>query len=86
MLVDTPFMGSGGWPTDGFAVPDDLGARLPRDVPVHVVHGLADDTVPPSHADQYARVIPQAQLHLLPGRDHQLNDDLTEVAQILLAL
>ena len=49
-------------------------------MPVHVFHGLDDETAPPSHADLYARVLPQAQVHRLPGRDHQLNDDLTEVA------
>jgi hypothetical protein len=26
-------------------------------------------------------VIPQAQVHRLPGRDHQLNNDLSEVAE-----
>ena len=41
---------------------------------------------PPSHADLYASVIPQAQLHWLPGRDHQLNDDLSEVAASIKAL
>jgi hypothetical protein len=28
-------------------------------------------------------VIPQARLHWLPGRDHQLNDDLSEVAETI---
>lgn len=43
-------------------------------------HGLQDETAPPSHADLYAAAIPQAQVHRLPGRDHQLNNDLNEVA------
>jgi hypothetical protein len=42
-----------------------------------------DETVPPAHADRYARVIPQARLHRLPGRDHQLDDDLSEVARAI---
>jgi pimeloyl-ACP methyl ester carboxylesterase len=50
---------------------------------VHVFQGLGDDTVPPSHADRYAQVIPQARLHRLPGRDHQLGNDLSEVAQAI---
>lgn len=83
VLIAAPFVGAGGWPGDEFELPDDLGARLPRGVPVHVFHGLQDETVPPSHADLYARVIPQAQLHRLPGRDHQLNDDLSEVAEAI---
>lgn len=83
VLVAAPFVGAGGWPGDEFELPDDLGARLPEGVPVHVFHGLQDETAPPSHADRYAGVIPQAQLHLLPGRDHQLNNDLSEVAKTI---
>ncbi|MFG2169140.1 alpha/beta fold hydrolase [Micromonospora chersina] len=83
VLVAAPFVGAGGWPGDEFELPHDLGARLPQGVPVHVFHGLRDETAPPSHADLYARGIPQAQLHLLPGRDHQLNNDLSEVAKAI---
>ena len=67
VLIAAPFVGDGGWPGDEFELPSDLGARLQRGVAVHLVHGLEDDTVPPSHADLYARAIPQAHLHLLPG-------------------
>lgn len=85
-LIATPFVGEGGWPSDDLKPPRDLGARLPEDVPVFIYHGLADDTAPPSHADLYARAIPQAQVHRLPGRDHQLNDDLSEVAAAIRSL
>ncbi|WCN83300.1 alpha/beta hydrolase [Micromonospora sp. LH3U1] len=83
VLIAAPFVGAGGWPGDGFESPYDLGATLPRGVPVHVFHGLQDETAPPSHADLYAGVIPQAQLHRLPGRDHQLDNDLSEVATVI---
>jgi len=83
VLVAAPFVGTGGWPGDEFELPHDLGARLPQAVPVHVFHGLQDETVPPSHADLYARAIPQAQLHRLPGRDHQLDNDLSEMAKTI---
>ena len=86
VLVAAPFVGDGGWPADEFDLADDLGATLPHGVPVHVFHGLDDDTAPPAHADLYARAIPQATLHLLPGRDHQLGDDLREVGQVIRAL
>jgi predicted alpha/beta hydrolase family esterase len=85
VLVAAPFVGPGGWPGDDFELPPDLGARLPSDVPVHLFHGLEDDTAPASHADLYARVIPQAQVHLLPERDHQLDNDLSEVAKAISA-
>ena len=80
VLIAAPFVGEGGWPGDDFEFRSHLGARLPQGVPVHVFHGLKDETAPPEHADLYARVIPHAQLHRLPGRDHQLNDDLSDVA------
>ncbi|MFG3691710.1 alpha/beta fold hydrolase [Micromonospora sp. NPDC047740] len=83
VLIAAPFVGAGGWPGDEFELPHDLGARLPQGVSVHVFHGLQDDTASPSHADLYARLIPQAQLHRLPGRDHQLDNDLSEVAKTI---
>ena len=81
VLIAAPFVGADGWPGEEFELPHDLGARLPQGVPVHVFHGLQDETAPPSHADLYVRAIPQAQLHRLPGRDHQLDNDLSEVAK-----
>lgn len=81
VLIAAPFVGAGGWPSAEFELPGDLGARLPPGVRVHVFHGLQDETAPPSHAGLYALAIPQAQVHRLPGRDHQLNNDLSEVAE-----
>jgi len=83
VLIASPFVGAGGWPGDEFELPHDLGARLPQGVPVHVFHGLQDETAPPAHADLYAHVIPQAHLHRLPGRDHQLDNDLSDVAKAI---
>jgi predicted alpha/beta hydrolase family esterase len=83
VLIAAPFVGAGGWPSDEFELQSDLGARLPHGAKVHVFHGLQDQIAPPSHAELYARAIPQAQLHLLPGRDHQLNNDLSEVAKAI---
>ncbi|MEU3838604.1 alpha/beta hydrolase [Streptomyces sp. NPDC028635] len=83
VLIAAPFVGDGGWPGTEFELPGDLGARLPRGARVHVFHGLEDEIAPPLHADLYARAIPQAQLHRLPGRDHQLNNDMSEVAEAI---
>lgn len=86
VLIGAPFVGAGGWPGEEFEFSADLGATLPRGVPVYVFHGLDDSTVPPSHARLYGAAIARAQVHLLPERDHQLNDDLREVAAALDAL
>ena len=58
LLIAAPFVGESGWPSDEFGLTSDLGARLSPGVRVHVFHGLQDETVPPSHADLYAWVIP----------------------------
>ena len=83
VLIAAPFVGEGGWLSDEFELTSDLGAKLPPGARVHVFHGLRDETAPPSHADLYALAIPQAQVHKLPGRDHQLNNDLSEVAEAI---
>lgn len=85
-LLAVPFVGAGGWASDEIELPANLGARLPDGVPVHVWHGLQDETVPPPHVDLYARAIPQAHVHRLPNRDHQLNNDLTDIAAAILSL
>ncbi len=83
VLIAAPIVGEDGWPSSEFELPKDLGAWLPRGARVHVFHGLQDETVPPAHADLYAQVIPQARVHRLPGRDHQLNNDLSDVAKAI---
>ncbi len=80
VLIAAPFVGRGGWPGDGFEFSGDLGDRLPPGVPVHVFHGAQDETAPPAHAELYADAIPRAHVHVLAGRDHQLNGDLGVVA------
>lgn len=86
VLLAAPFVGQGGWEDDGFEFTTETGRRLPPGVPVHVYFGLEDDTVPPSHAELWAAAIPQARLHPLPGRDHQLGNDLADVAGVIRAL
>lgn len=83
ILISSPFVGEGGWRGDEFTTPTDLGSRLPSGVPVHIFQGTKDETAPSAHALLYARAIPQAHLHMLPGRDHQLNNDLSEVADVI---
>jgi pimeloyl-ACP methyl ester carboxylesterase len=81
VLIAAPFIGPGGWPSDEIAPGADLALRLPAAVPVFVYHGEDDDVVPVAHAECYAKAIPRARVRRLAGRDHQLNDDLSEVAR-----
>lgn len=85
-LIAPPFFGEGGWQSDDLKLPSDLGARLPGGVAVHFYYGLEDETVPLSHIELYEGVVPQAYVFRLPGRDHQLNNDLREVAAAIESL
>ncbi len=79
VLIAAPFIGEGGWTSDDIKPRSDLAARLPRGVPIFVYHGDEDEIAPPVHAELYATAIPTAYVRRLAGRDHQLNDDLSEV-------
>lgn len=86
VLIDAPFVGRGGWPSDDIAPRSDLGAHLPTGVPVFLYHGDEDEIAPVAHVDLYATAIPRAHVRRLAGRDHQLNNDLSEVATDIRAL
>jgi hypothetical protein len=85
-LIAAPFVGTGGWPSEDINPTADLGARLPPKTPIYLYHGSEDDTAPFAHVDLYLRAIPGAIVHRLHGRNHQLNDDLAEVAAGVRAL
>jgi predicted alpha/beta hydrolase family esterase len=85
-LIAAPFVGAGGWPSDDIKPTADLGARLPAKTPIHLYHGSEDDIAPFAHVDLYEEAIQGAIVHRLFGRDHQLNDDLAEVAAGVRAL
>jgi pimeloyl-ACP methyl ester carboxylesterase len=82
-LIAAPYVGDGGWPSDEIAPKQDLGAALADGVAVFLYHGERDETAPIAHVGLYAKAIPQARVRRLAGRDHQLNDDLSEVADDL---
>jgi predicted alpha/beta hydrolase family esterase len=79
-LIAVPFVGQGGWSSEDIEPVSDLGARLQKQWKIYLYHGSEDDTVPSGHVDLYQKAIPQALVRRLAGRDHQLNEDLSEVA------
>jgi len=54
--------------------------KLPRALPLFLYHGSDDETVPSGHLASYETVFPQAHVQRLQERNHQLNDNLAEVA------
>jgi len=69
------------WRWDEVKLSPDATQHFPRDTPLFLYHGEADETVPIAHLDMYAAALPFAQLRRLPNRDHQLNEDLSEIAR-----
>lgn len=80
ILVAAPFVGEGGWSSDDIQPMANLGEELPPRTPVHIFHGSKDETAPLAHASLYAKAIPRAVVRQLAGRNHQLDDDMSEVA------
>ncbi len=81
VLIAAPFIGEDGWTSEDLQPQSGLAERLPLAVPVFLYHGENDDTVPVAHVELYARAIPGAHVRRLAGRDHQFNNDLSEVAR-----
>jgi predicted alpha/beta hydrolase family esterase len=79
-LLAVPFVGEGGWPSEDIKPMSGLGKRLLSQIPVHFYHGTEDKTAPFEHVGLYEKAFPQAVVHRLAGRDHQLNNDMSEVA------
>jgi predicted alpha/beta hydrolase family esterase len=79
-LIANPFIGDNGWPSEELRPTKDAAAGLPESVPFYAYHGTADETVPVSHLGMFAKALPGAIVRRLEGRDHQLNDDLSELA------
>jgi uncharacterized protein len=83
-LIATPFWGGDGWRYEGFtrlALQEGFAARLPKGAPIYLYHSRDDEIVPFAHLGLYAQSMPQATIRELDGRRHQLNNDLSEVAE-----
>jgi predicted alpha/beta hydrolase family esterase len=80
-LIAASFIGEGGWPSDDIDDCKDFSERLPPGIPIYLYHGADDAEVPTAHLHLYAKAIPHAVVHTLERRDHQLNNDLSDVAR-----
>ena len=86
-LVATPFWHDDEvWRWKEVELPKDASALLPVGLPVFLYHGRSDEVVPFSHVEMYAQALPGALVRRLDDRNHQLNEDLTEVAQDIRSL
>jgi predicted alpha/beta hydrolase family esterase len=70
-----------GWQWKEAELPSDAARKLPKDVPLFFYQGSEDETVPYAHYTFYTKTFRHAVGRALDSRNHQLNDDLTEVAE-----
>ena len=63
-----------------------LDARLLRDLDVQLAAAALVHLHVRAVLALHARAVPQAEVHRLEGRDHQLGDDLREVADVVRTL
>jgi predicted alpha/beta hydrolase family esterase len=83
-LIATPYWGGDkGWKYEGYetlVLPTKSDTKLAEEVPLFLYHSRDDDGVPFAHLALYASRFPAATIRALEGRGHQLNNDLSEVA------
>ena len=77
-LAAAPFIGQRGWRGAGFSLPTHS-ERLGQ-MRLFFFQGGADEVVPAEHVVLFKQTLPLATVKVLPGRDHQLNNDLSEIA------
>jgi uncharacterized protein len=80
-IISAPYWGRGGWSGEDFELKNDFASKLPKQAPIFLYQGRDDNEVPFAHLGLYREKLPQARVRELVGRDHQLNDDLSETAQ-----
>lgn len=85
-LISTPFWsGDEDW-KEGFKLSENFANKLPKDVPIYFYHSQDDEEVPFAHLAIYRQKLPWATFREVHSGGHQLNDDLTIVAQDIKSL
>lgn len=85
-LIATPFWsGDEDW-KQGFKLQPNFADKLPKDVPIFLYHTRDDETVPFEQLSLYTKKLPSAIVREIPTGGHQLNNDLTTVANDIKSL
>ena len=80
-LIAAPFIGDGGWPSEDLRPTAEVARALHGGEALHFYQGSDDETVPFAHLEMFETVFPGATVRRPERRNHQLNDDLSEVAR-----
>lgn len=74
-LVSVPNWGPDGWAYDEYAVPDDVGSRLPP-LKIFLYHSRDDPEVPFAHLAYYQEKLPTATARPIDGSEHSFVEGL----------
>jgi uncharacterized protein len=85
-LIATPFWsGDENW-VQGLKLKEDFQDKMPRNVPVFLYHCRDDQEVPFQHLAIYSRKLPNSVVHEIDSGGHQLDNDLSMVANDIKSL
>ena len=85
-LISTPFWsGDEEW-KQGLKLPENFENTLARGVPIFFYHCKDDEEVPFEHLSLYTKKLPYASVREIDGGGHQLNNNLTIVAEDIKSL
>jgi predicted alpha/beta hydrolase family esterase len=85
-LIAAPFWkGDEDW-RQPLKLQEDFAQKLPKEIPIFFYQCKDDDVVPFDHFTIYKQNIPWAVFREMPHGGHQLNDDLSEVANDIRSL
>jgi predicted alpha/beta hydrolase family esterase len=85
-LIATPFWdGNEDWQI-GLKLQKDFAEKLPVEVPIFFYHCQDDEEIPFFHLDHYKQKLTQATFREIKSGGHQLNNDLTFVANDIKSL
>ncbi|WP_238189358.1 alpha/beta fold hydrolase [Paenibacillus sp. L3-i20] len=80
-LIAPPYWGAEDWEVEEYALSEEFPTKLSNTRPMYFYHSSEDEWVPFAHLSIYAGKLPHAVIYKLDGRNHQLNNDMTEVAR-----
>jgi len=85
-LIATPFWsGSEDWQS-ALKLQDNFADKLPGEVPIFFYHCQDDEEIPFSHFAQYKQKLTRAIFRVIKSGGHQLNNDLSLVAEDIKSL
>jgi predicted alpha/beta hydrolase family esterase len=86
-LIAPPFWGSdSNWDYEEYALPSNFADMLSRKTPLFLYQCRDDEVVDVAHLDRYAKAMPWATVRKLTRGGHQMGNDLSIVAQDIVAI